>query len=175
MWNHRRPCKTPLEASGCIPTFRSRINAQKGESTVVSREWDSFLKFWKFGIWTTLCENNVEFYMRFTASFTHEKRVQEWPCRCGNDQRTSETSSEDVYEWIMNWILETGNPKTQLLAPIWPCEFCHFWLHYTTFNGIILHVLWEMAQEWQNLTLERWKLIWEERMRSYRCSQSWNP
>ncbi len=105
-WNYRRPCKAPLEANGCIPTFRSRINAQKGEPTVVSGERDSFLMLRKIDAWSTLCKNNEEYSMRFTASFTHKKRAQKWTCRRGNDQRISETSSEDVHEWIMNWISE---------------------------------------------------------------------
>ena len=29
----------------------------------------------------------------------------------GNDRRTSETSSEDVHEWIMDWILQCAYPK----------------------------------------------------------------
>ena len=170
MWNFRRPCKAPLEADSHISTFRSPIIAQKGEPTVESGERDLFLTLQKFGIYTTLCENNEESYMCFAASFTHEKRVQKWPCRRGNEERTSETSLEDVHEWIMNWILQRDYPKTQLLAPIWSCRFCHFWLRYTTSNGIILHVLRQMIQRWLNLTLQRQKLVRKARMRSNKCS-----
>ncbi len=170
MWNFRRPCKAPWEANGRIPTFRSPIIAPKGESTVGSGERDLFLTLQKFGIWTTLCESNEEYYMCFAAGFTHGKRVQKWPCRRGNEERTSETSLEDVHEWIMNWILQRDYSTTQLLAPIWSCRFCHFWLRYTTFNGIVLHMLWQMVQGWLNLTLQRQKLVWKARMRSYKCS-----
>ena len=113
--------------------------------------------------------------MCFAASFTHGERVQKWPYRRGNEERTSEASLEDVHEWIMNWILQRDYPKTQLLAPIWSCRFCHFWLRYTTSKGTILHVLWQMVQECLNLVWKRWKLVWEARKRSHESSlgQSW--
>ena len=111
MWNLRRPCNAPLEADGCIPTFRCPINAQKGEPTIVSGERELFLMLLRFDVWTTLCENNEKFCMRFTTSFTHRKCVQNWPCRRWNDRRTSETSSEDVHESIMDWNLQRVYPK----------------------------------------------------------------
>ena len=163
MRNLRIPCKAPSEVNGRIPTFRCPTNPQKGELTIASGVRDSFLMLRKFDVWFTLCENNEEFCMPFTARFTHKTCVQKWLCRRGNDRRTSETSSEDVHE---------GRPEDAKSTPFRLCEFCNFWLRYTTLNGNILRVSWQMVQRCLNLVMKRWKLAWEARIRSCKCSLS---
>ncbi len=69
MWNLRRHCKAPLEANSYLSIFRCLTNAQKGELTIVSEVHDLFLMLRNSDVWTTLCENDREFCMRFAASF----------------------------------------------------------------------------------------------------------
>ena len=101
--------------------------------------------------------------------------VQKWPCKRGNDKGTLEISSRDIHEWIMDWISQGDYPKMQISTPFQLCEFCHFWLRYTTLNGVIPRVLWQMMQGCLNLVAKRWIFVWEARMRSYESflGQSW--
>ena len=111
----------------------------------------------------------------FVASIVHTWCVQEQLCKHGNGTETREIFSEDLHEWIIEQILQIEYPKMRISTQFRLCKFCHFWLHYSTLNVVILRLSWKTIQRRLNLVLKRWKFLRGAKIHSYECAlgQSW--